>query len=97
MTDKDRTIDGLLRSGCVEAIGVTKKYRVFRFSADHVDRGGLLSNDVTYLVGRSGALRVTLGAIADSQSLTGSPLHKHLISGGTLHPFFTGEPEPCKP
>ena len=69
---KQRTIQALQMLGCVEQVGVSRKYRVFD------------TRNQRFLIGKSGALRVCRGhkRIADSISLTDTLAHERLATLG---------------
>ena len=95
MNRKEATIQGLLKLGYVETFR-SNKYRTFQKDED------------TYMVGKSGALRFTRGALGDSGSKTGTKMHLGIAHIGekvanineglcyqVLVRFLRGEIDPC--
>ena len=73
ITNKEATIRGLRAYGCVDSQVTSSKYEVFEAP---YEGGGLAEPRPLYLVGKSGALRVTEGNLSESVSLTDRLKHR---------------------
>jgi hypothetical protein len=84
MNNKQATIAGLQKLGAVERVGASRKYRVFDFPEAY------RINDHFYLVGKSGALRVSSTTISASRSITDSRIHLGFQYVGRLGENWAG-------
>jgi len=85
MSRKQETIDGILALG-YEETHRSKKYRCFSRP----------QSPQTLLVGKSGALRVTRGPIAESRSMTGNKQHLAYAYVGRLSERMALTPETAR-
>lgn len=85
---KQLTIDGILACGYEETFR-SNKYRTFSKLACGTK---VPENGVTWMVGKSGALRLTRGPLSASQSFTGGARHKAFQYVGKTAPRLNPVP-----